>query len=147
TGTVLADDPRLTVRGADGTPVGRQPLRVVVGTREIPSEAAVRDSSAETLRVRSRDPDEVLAALDARGIVDVLLEGGPALAGAFVAAHRVDRIVAFVAPVLLGAGPAALGDAGVSTITEAHRWRVERATMSGEDVRISAVPVTGEGGD
>ncbi len=147
TGTVLADDPRLTVRGADGTPAGRQPLRVVVGTREIPPEAAVRDSSAETLRVRTRDPDEVLAALDERGIVDVLLEGGPALAGAFVAAHRVDRIVAFVAPVLLGAGPAALGEAGVSTITEAHRWRVERATMSGEDVRISAVPVTGEGGD
>ncbi len=64
-----------------------------------------------------------------------------------MAAHRVDRIVAYVAPTLLGAGAPALGPAGVSTITEAHRWRVESATMSGEDVRISAVPVTGEGGN
>ncbi|MEY7973649.1 bifunctional diaminohydroxyphosphoribosylaminopyrimidine deaminase/5-amino-6-(5-phosphoribosylamino)uracil reductase RibD [Saccharomonospora xinjiangensis] len=147
TGTVFADDPWLTVRAEDGTLADRQPLRVVVGTRGIPGDARVLDSAAETVVFATHDPDEVLAGLAERGVVDVLLEGGPTVAGAFVAGGRVDRILAYVAPALLGAGPVALRDAGVSTITEAHRWRVEEATMSGEDVRISAVPLTGEGGD
>jgi diaminohydroxyphosphoribosylaminopyrimidine deaminase/5-amino-6-(5-phosphoribosylamino)uracil reductase len=143
TGTVLADDPALTARAADGTLARHQPLRVVVGTGEIPAGARVLDGSAETVRVRSHDPDAVLALLAERGVVDLLLEGGPRLAGAFVGAGRVDRILAYLAPALLGSGPMALGDAGVSTITGVHRWSVERVTMSGGDVRVSAVPLRG----
>jgi diaminohydroxyphosphoribosylaminopyrimidine deaminase/5-amino-6-(5-phosphoribosylamino)uracil reductase len=141
-GTVLADDPALTARLPDGTLARRQPLRVVVGTGEIPATARVLDDSAETVRVRSHDPDEVLALLAGRGVVDVLLEGGPRLAGAFVEARRVDRILAYLAPALLGAGPMALGDTGVSTITDIHRWSIEGVSMSGDDVRISAVPLS-----
>jgi diaminohydroxyphosphoribosylaminopyrimidine deaminase/5-amino-6-(5-phosphoribosylamino)uracil reductase len=140
TGTVIADDPALTARTADGALAGHQPVRVVVGTGDLPVTARVLDDSAETVLVRSHDPDAVLALLAERGLVDLLLEGGPRLAGAFVRAGRVDRILAYVAPTLLGAGPAVLGDAGVSTITDAHRWTVEGVTMSGTDVRISAVP-------
>ncbi|WP_424190621.1 bifunctional diaminohydroxyphosphoribosylaminopyrimidine deaminase/5-amino-6-(5-phosphoribosylamino)uracil reductase RibD [Actinokineospora sp. G85] len=140
-GTVLADDPALTARQDDGTPAPRQPLRVVVGLGDIPAGARVLDDAAETLHVRTREPAEVLAALSARGVVDVLLEGGPALAGAFVAAGLVDRVLAYLAPALLGAGTPALGAAGVSTITGAHRFRVEGVTMSGPDVRVCAVPV------
>ncbi|MFC4002319.1 bifunctional diaminohydroxyphosphoribosylaminopyrimidine deaminase/5-amino-6-(5-phosphoribosylamino)uracil reductase RibD [Prauserella oleivorans] len=147
TGTIRADDAWLTVRDAAGALAERQPLRVVVGRGGIPDGARVLDSVAETVHVRTHDPAEVLAVLTDRGVVDVLLEGGPTLAGAFVRARLVDRIVAYVAPALLGDGPAALGPAGVSTITEAHRWRVEGVTMSGEDVRITAVPAVGEGGD
>ena len=143
TGTVLADDPALTARAADGTLARHQPLRVVVGTGEIPAGARVLDGSAETVRVRSHDPDAVLALLAERGVVDLLLEGGPRLAGAFVGAGRVDRILAYLAPALLGSGTMALGDAGVSTITGVHRWSVERVTMSGGDVRVSAVPLLG----
>jgi len=139
-GTVRADDPWLTARAPDGGPAGRQPLRVVVGTGDLPPGARVFDDTAETVVVRTHRPDEVLAELAGRGVVDVLLEGGPTVAGSFVAAGRVQRILAFVAPVLLGAGPVALGAAGVSTITAAHRWAVEDVTMSGGDVRISAVP-------
>ncbi|WP_051114981.1 bifunctional diaminohydroxyphosphoribosylaminopyrimidine deaminase/5-amino-6-(5-phosphoribosylamino)uracil reductase RibD [Actinokineospora enzanensis] len=139
-GTVLADDPALTARAADGTAAARQPLRVVVGRGDLPEGARVLDDSAETLRVRTHDPAEVLAVLRARGVVDVLLEGGPTLAGAFAAAGLVDRVLAYVAPTLLGAGPVALGASGVSTITAAHRLVVEGVTMSGPDVRISAVP-------
>jgi diaminohydroxyphosphoribosylaminopyrimidine deaminase/5-amino-6-(5-phosphoribosylamino)uracil reductase len=143
TGTVLADDPALTARTADGTLARRQPLRVVMGTGKIPADARVLDGSAETVRVRSHDPDEVLALLAERGVVDLLLEGGPRLAGAFVGAGRVDRVLAYLAPALLGSGPVALGDAGVSTITGLHRWSIERVTMSGGDVRVSAVPLRG----
>ncbi|WP_051386014.1 bifunctional diaminohydroxyphosphoribosylaminopyrimidine deaminase/5-amino-6-(5-phosphoribosylamino)uracil reductase RibD [Actinokineospora inagensis] len=139
TGTVRVDDPALTARAADGTPGARQPLRVVVGSGDLPETARVLDGSAETVRVRSHDPAEVLAVLRDRGVVDVLLEGGPTVAGAFAGAGLVDRVLAYVAPTLLGAGPVALGASGVSTITGAHRYTVEEATMSGPDVRISAV--------
>nr|WP_116049295.1 bifunctional diaminohydroxyphosphoribosylaminopyrimidine deaminase/5-amino-6-(5-phosphoribosylamino)uracil reductase RibD [Amycolatopsis palatopharyngis] len=140
TGTVRTDDPQLTARTPDGGLAGRQPLRVVVGASEIPATSRVLDGAAETVRIPSHDPDTVLATLAARGVVDILLEGGPRLAGAFAEAGRIDRILAYVAPVLLGSGPAALDEAGVSTITGAHRWTVEGVTMSGGDVRISAVP-------
>lgn len=140
TGTVLADDPQLTARTPDGALADRQPLRVVVGRGEIPAGARVLDSSADTVVLAMHDPDEVLAALTGRGVVDVLLEGGPRLAGAFAKAGRIDRIVGYLAPALLGAGPCAVEDAGVSTISGIHRWSIEEVTMTGGDVRISAVP-------
>ena len=142
TGTVRADDPRLTARGI---PVDRQPLRVVVGTGDLPPNARVLDDEAETAHLRTRDPDEVLAELAARGVVDVLLEGGPTLVGAFVAAGRVDRVLLYVAPKLLGAGPMALGDAGVATVTDAVGLVFEEVSMCGPDVRISAVPAVENG--
>ncbi len=144
TGTVRTDDPQLTAREEDGTLAERQPLRVVVGMSEIDPAARVLDDSAETLHVRSHDPDEVLAALAERGVVDVLLEGGPKLAGAFLKGRRVDRALVYIAPMMLGAGPAALLDAGVNTITQALPFGIEDVTMSGPDVRISAVPVKTE---
>jgi len=142
-GTVLADDPQLTARDADGSPRARQPLRVVVGLGDLPAGAKVTDATADTVHLRTNDPNEVLDALRARGVVDVLLEGGPRLAGGFLQAGRVDRILAFIAPKLLGSGPMALGPAGVATITQAHLWTVEGATMSGPDVRVSAIPECG----
>ncbi|MBB5152715.1 bifunctional diaminohydroxyphosphoribosylaminopyrimidine deaminase/5-amino-6-(5-phosphoribosylamino)uracil reductase RibD [Saccharopolyspora phatthalungensis] len=140
TGTVLADDPHLTARTPEGALATRQPLRVVVGDREIPRHAKVFDDAAETIQLPGGDPAAVLAALADRGIVDVLLEGGPRLAGAFVAAGCVDRVLAYIAAMLFGAGPAALGEAGVASISQAWRLRVEETTMSGPDIRVSAVP-------
>jgi diaminohydroxyphosphoribosylaminopyrimidine deaminase/5-amino-6-(5-phosphoribosylamino)uracil reductase len=140
-GTVLRDDPRLTARADDGTDLPHQPLRVVVGTGDVPEGAHILDDAAPTLHVRSRQPADVLAALAERGAVDVLLEGGPTLAGAFLAAGLVDRVLAYVAPSFLGGGSCALGYAGVLTITAAHQFIVEQATMSGKDVRVSAIPV------
>src|SRR5699024_6926692 len=75
TGTVLADDPRLTARDDSGKPRVRQPLRVVLGDRRVPACAAVNDDSAETIQLSGRDLDAVLRQLAERGVVDVLLEG------------------------------------------------------------------------
>jgi diaminohydroxyphosphoribosylaminopyrimidine deaminase/5-amino-6-(5-phosphoribosylamino)uracil reductase len=136
-GTLLADDPHLTVR-RDGEVSGPQPLRVVVGERDVPAGSRILDDAAETLHLRTHDPAEVLAALAAREVRHVLLEGGPTLAGAFVAAGLVDAVRWYVAPALLGAGPAALGDAGMSTISEALRLTVTDVTRVGADVRIDA---------
>lgn len=140
TGTVLVDDAQLTARDPDGNLRDRQPLRVVVGDRDLPAGARAFDDAAETLRLPGGDPDAVLRSLAERGVVDVLLEGGPTLAGAFWAAGRVDRVLGYIAPMLLGSGTAALGDAGVGSISQAWRLWIEETTMSGPDLRISAVP-------
>ena len=142
TGTALADDPRLTVRGADGDDsVGRQPLRVVVGHRPLPAGSRLLDDAAETLVLATHDPAEVLAALQARGIHRVLLEGGPTLSAAFLAAGLVDEVVAYIAPTLLGAGPSVTADLGVTTISDAVRLRPTDVTVLGADVRITARPL------
>ena len=138
-GTVVADDPGLLARDTEGNLVERQPLRVVVGTSDLPADAKLADPG--TLQMRTHDPVEVLGDLTGRGVVDILIEGSPTLAGAFLHAGLIDRILAFVAPMLLGSGASALADAGVSTITDAYRFTIDGVTMNGSDVRISAVPV------
>jgi diaminohydroxyphosphoribosylaminopyrimidine deaminase / 5-amino-6-(5-phosphoribosylamino)uracil reductase len=145
TGTVLADDPRLTVRGDDDTAVQRavQPLRAVMGLRSIPARAAVLDEAAETVHLATRDPERALRDLFVRDRQHVWLEGGPTLAGAFVHAGVVDRVVAYLAPALLGAGPAALADAGVTTVSRAVRLDIDDVTRVGSDLRITARPEKG----
>jgi diaminohydroxyphosphoribosylaminopyrimidine deaminase/5-amino-6-(5-phosphoribosylamino)uracil reductase len=138
TGTVLADDPALTARHPDGTLRAHQPLRVVVGRRDVPAGYAL--AAPDVLHLRTRDPAAVLAALHERGVVDVLLEGGPRLAGSFVAAHAVDRVLAYLAPALLGAGPAALADAGVGTIGAIERLQVDEVRRVGPDILVDGRP-------
>jgi diaminohydroxyphosphoribosylaminopyrimidine deaminase/5-amino-6-(5-phosphoribosylamino)uracil reductase len=138
TGTVLADDPTLTARRSDGTLTARQPLRVVVGEREISSESNILNDDSRTMVIRTHDPVEVLRALSDR--TDVILEGGPTLAGAFIRAGLVDRILAYLAPTLLGGPITAIDDAGVSTISQARRWRFDGVETVGADVRLSLVP-------
>jgi len=138
TGTVFADDPTLTARLPDGSLAGRQPLRVVVGKREIPSEAKVLNDDSRTMVIRTRDPHEVIGALGDR--TDVLVEGGPTLAGAFLRAGVVDRILAYVAPILLGGPVTVIDDVGVPNIARALRWRFDGIEQVGPDVLLSLVP-------
>jgi diaminohydroxyphosphoribosylaminopyrimidine deaminase/5-amino-6-(5-phosphoribosylamino)uracil reductase len=141
TGTVLADDPALTARRADGSLAEKQPLRVVVGMREIPPEAKVLNDDSRTMVIRTHDPMEVLKALSDR--TDVLLEGGPTLAGAFLRAGAINRILAYVAPILVGGPITAVDDVGVSSISKALRWQFDGIDRVGPDLLISLVPHSG----
>lgn len=138
TGTALIDDPSLTVR--QGVSTSRQPLRVVVGRRELPSSAKVCDDAAPTLIVREHDPDLVLKTLADHDVVSVLLEGGATLAAAFMAAGRVDKVVGYLAPAFLGAGRAAVADLGINKIGDILRWHVDDAEIVGGDLRIIVRP-------
>lgn len=133
TGTVRADDPALTVRDV---PHDGQPLRVVLGRSDIPSSAKIFDDAAETLVILTHDPAKALEQLHERGIRHVLLEGGPTLAAAFLAAGLVDEIHAYLAPVLLGAGANLLGDLAIGTIADAQRWHLDDVARFGDDVRL-----------
>jgi diaminohydroxyphosphoribosylaminopyrimidine deaminase / 5-amino-6-(5-phosphoribosylamino)uracil reductase len=137
TGTVFADDPALSARLPDGSLADRQPLRVVVGEREVSGEARVLNDDSRTMIIRTRDPHEVIKALADR--TDVLLEGGPTLAGAFLRAGAIDRILAYVAPILLGGPVVAVDDVGVASIAKALRWRFDGIEPIGSDVLLSLV--------
>jgi diaminohydroxyphosphoribosylaminopyrimidine deaminase / 5-amino-6-(5-phosphoribosylamino)uracil reductase len=149
TGTLLADDPALTARPRrrrtdPSVPGGsaRQPLRVVVGKRPVPVDARVRRGPGEWLHVPTRDLGAALDELHHRGLRHVLLEGGPTLLTAALRAHLVDELHAYVAPVLLGTGPGAVGALGVGTIAEALRWRTVRTHRLGDDLFLAARPRT-----
>lgn len=138
TGTVYIDDPTLTARLPDGSLADSQPLRVVVGVREISPEANVLNDDSHTMVIRTRDPHEVMRALSDR--TAVLVEGGPTLAGAFLRAGVIHRILAYVAPILLGGPITAVDDVGVLSIAGAQRWRFDGIDTIGPDVRLSLVP-------
>ena len=93
-GTVRADDPQLTARDVD---VERQPRRLAFGQGPLPS--------GSELELRSGAVADELETLGAEGVQSLLLEGGPTLASAFLAAGLVDKLLVFVAPVLAGDGP------------------------------------------
>jgi diaminohydroxyphosphoribosylaminopyrimidine deaminase/5-amino-6-(5-phosphoribosylamino)uracil reductase len=159
-GTLRADDPHLAVRGLDDV---TQPLRVVLDPRaEVPLTARVLDDVAPTLVVvaegtdaarltdagvdvlavpageRGLDLAVLLAALHARGVHSVLLEGGAHLAASAVAADLFDEVVAHIAPALLGAGSPVLADAGITTMTEALRLTTTDVARLGDDVAVTA---------
>jgi diaminohydroxyphosphoribosylaminopyrimidine deaminase/5-amino-6-(5-phosphoribosylamino)uracil reductase len=148
TNTVEVDDPQLTVRDEHDHPLPRerQPLRVVMGERELPATKRVFDDQAETLHLRTRDPETALKTLFARDRQHVFLEGGPTLAAEFLRAGLVDEIVAYVAPMLLGAGQQAVADLGITTIADAFRPVVTDVTvldgLDGEqpNVRLTMQP-------
>lgn len=138
TGTVLADDPALTVRRPDGSLHERQPLRVVIGDRALPDTARVLDDSAPSLRLPHGEPGAALAALGDRGVRQAWLEGGPTLAAAFLGAGLVDEVVGYLAPALLGAGRSAVADFGISTVADALRLKPFDITLIGPDLRVRA---------
>jgi diaminohydroxyphosphoribosylaminopyrimidine deaminase/5-amino-6-(5-phosphoribosylamino)uracil reductase len=146
TGTVLVDDPQLTVRDHEdrNLPRERQPLRAVMGLRDVPAGRRVLDDAAETVLLRTRDPHEALAALRERDRQHVFLEGGPTLAGAFLREGLVDEVVAYVAPMLLGAGRSAVGDLGIDTVADALHLDVTDVTVLGDgpdtNLRLTMTP-------
>lgn len=139
TGTVLADDPALTARDGDAL-LADQPVPVVIGSRATPPGAAVRRHPREPLFYETHDLHRVVADLQARGIQSVFVEGGPTLASAFVAQGLVDRVLAYVAPVLLGGARLALTDIGVPSIDRARRLTVEEWLPLGADLLAIASP-------
>lgn len=139
TGTLLSDDPSLTARDGDAL-FDRQPIPVVIGSRATPDDAAIRRHPRAPLFYDTHDLRTVLADLHSRGVHTVFVEGGPTLASAFIAAGLVDRVLSYIAPVLLGGDRLALTDIGVATIDEARRLTVEAWVPLGADLLAIAHP-------
>ncbi|MDR7435519.1 MAG: bifunctional diaminohydroxyphosphoribosylaminopyrimidine deaminase/5-amino-6-(5-phosphoribosylamino)uracil reductase RibD [Armatimonadota bacterium] len=164
--TVLRDDPLLTAR----IPGGRDPLRVVVDSRlRIPLEAqviTVPSQAATVVATTSQAPMEKIHKLESRGvevwvldgpegkvdlhrlleelgrreILSVLVEGGGTLIAGFVEAGLVDRVAAFVAPLIIGGnGPSPVQGVGVASLAEALHLTKVSIRQVGRDVLIEGV--------
>jgi diaminohydroxyphosphoribosylaminopyrimidine deaminase/5-amino-6-(5-phosphoribosylamino)uracil reductase len=121
-GTVRADDPALTARDVGAV---RQPRRLAFGGGPLPD--------GSELELHSGPLEEELAVLAGEGVQTLLLEGGPTLAGAFLAADLVDKLLVFVAPTISGegAGP-------VAALPEPKALSRLTTEPVGEDVLLTA---------
>lgn len=130
-GTVRADDPSLTVRDVEG----RDPLRVVLGTA--PAGAKVLPA----IEFQGELTD-LLDELGARGILQVLVEGGATVAGDFHRSGLVDHYVVYLAPALFGGNDARPMFAGAGAETMADVWRgaIAGVTTLGGDLRLDVSP-------
>lgn len=130
-GTVRADDPELTVRDVDGA----DPVRVVLGR-------APADAKVHPVREMGGELGDVLDELGAAGVVQLLVEGGPTVAGAFHRQGLVDRYVLYLAPVLFGGDDARplMSGPGAPTIAEVWRGEILAVEHLGSDLRIEARP-------
>lgn len=162
-GTLLQDNPRLTVRLAEG----RDPLRVIVDSQlRTPPSAAVLAGGAAAgtlLACRADAPPErwaaiealgaavlalppgpdggidlaaLLEALHARGVGSLMVEGGARLITALLRARLADRLAVTVAPKILGTGIEAVGDLGLSRLADAYSLRDLSVTAYGADLVI-----------
>lgn len=136
-GTVRADDPRLTARKPDGSLYENQPLRIVVGHSDVPEDALIRGENFR--QIRTREPEKVVEVLADLGIIDCVLEGGPSLASAFLNAGLIDAVDSYVAPAMLGAGRPLVATQEATSISDITRFRLTRVKQLGNDVLISAV--------
>jgi diaminohydroxyphosphoribosylaminopyrimidine deaminase/5-amino-6-(5-phosphoribosylamino)uracil reductase len=172
-GTALADDPRLTVRlpGWNGRQplrvlvdaAGRVragghlfdgAAPTLVATTAAAPEAAVRAWAAAGAEVlvcqeESGAPGRVdlpglVKALGTRDVLELLVEGGPRLHAALWAAGLADRLVCYLAPLLIGgdAAPGLLPGAGAPTLAAAAALRLDAVDRLGEDLRIIAYPAS-----
>jgi len=138
-GTVRRDDPSLTVRDyvAPVLPSSRSvdPQRVVLGK-------APADARVHPCREMTGDLGVVLDELGADGVLQLLVEGGAAVAGDFHRAGLVDRYVIYVAPALFGGNDAngLFEGAGAWDIADLWRGRFVSVERVGDDLRIEMAP-------
>jgi len=160
-GTVVTDDPQLTVRMV----AGASPVRVVLdSTLRTPPTARVLDDDATTIifatdqasperreELRSRqvavrtvpagpsgvDLEAVLKDLRVGGVRSLLVEGGARVITAMLAAGVADRLVVAVAPTIVGSGTEAVGDLGIATVASGLRLTNRSLHVLADDMLIA----------
>ncbi len=166
-GTVLADNPRLTARGADLLHIGRQPIRVVVDSNcRIPPNSALLSEPGETIIATTTKREDInfpesvtvesfpssakgveirklLEFLGQIPISSVFVEGGSQLIGTFFDEDLVDKVMAFIAPVIIGgtSSPGAVAGAGAKFMSEVVRLDHVEIQNLGADVLVSGYRV------
>lgn len=161
-GTVLTDDPQLTVRDDSFAVRGRirQPLRVVADTGlRIPADAALLQAPGPVLLAHgvgvapaidgvehlamghgSVDLHGLLRELARRGCNEVLVEAGPRLVGAFLAEGLWDELLLYLAPKLLGSDARPMAQLPLIAMDEAVGGTIRDVVQVGDDIRLRLIP-------
>jgi diaminohydroxyphosphoribosylaminopyrimidine deaminase/5-amino-6-(5-phosphoribosylamino)uracil reductase len=130
--TVIADNPHLVPRG-DFVGFSKNPIRVICGESELPADSKVFDSKAETVIVKTRDLNVLVAKLAELDVNQVFVEAGSKLASAMVSAGLIDELVLYQAPSLLGSGKTFFESRSQSTIEDQLRLEhISTAVLAGD---------------
>lgn len=117
-GTVIADDPALTVRGVERAGAKFSPTRIVMGKRPVPSGAKILDESAPTIHLETNDLTDLMELARVQGWNRILIEAGPKLVGAFLNARLFDELFLYQAPTFLGGSNDFTGELEIRDISE-----------------------------
>ena len=165
-GTVLADDPSLTVRDAALNPHGKQPIRVILDSElrmpmaakmlALPGNTLVFcqndqnapglvDAGAEVVRIDGVngqiDLNAVLQQLADREVNDLLVEAGPAIAGQLIEQKLVDEFVIYQAPHIMGSETMGMvATPGWIDLADRQNLQITDSVQIGSDTRITAIP-------
>jgi diaminohydroxyphosphoribosylaminopyrimidine deaminase/5-amino-6-(5-phosphoribosylamino)uracil reductase len=142
TATALADNPNLIPRDIETTKE-TNPVRIVMGLREIPSEFNLHDDAAETVFLKSHDFSELLKLCADRDFNQVFVESGSELGTALLKAGLIDELVIFQAASLLGSGLSFVGDLGATNIKEKMEFVIRDVAQFGNDLKITLTKETG----
>lgn len=142
-GTVVADDPQLTRRLGLNESISRWTRVVLDRSHRVPSTARVLNDGGRTLVFDDdRDLIEILRDLHSRGIQSIIVEGGSSIHSAFLNARLWQKLIVFVAPMLVGGdtAPAIFAGPGIGKLTDSHRFRFDRVEQLGSDLMLTAYP-------
>ena len=134
TNTVIADNPHLIPRG-DFAGYTQNPIRIICGEQELPSDSLVFDDAARTEIVKSKNLDLLVEKLNELGVNQVLVEAGPTLASAMLDHCLMDELVIYQAPSLLGSGKSFFNFGQESTIENQLRMDHISTQVLASDVK------------
>ena len=130
TETALVDNPHLIPRSS-----AKRPTRIVMGERPIPNSHHLHNQEAPTIFIQSRKISDLLEIFKAEGFNQVLVEAGPTLGTALLAANLIDEIVLYQAPKLLGTGTSFIGNLDIKNISNHRSLELLSLTQLGSDIK------------
>jgi diaminohydroxyphosphoribosylaminopyrimidine deaminase/5-amino-6-(5-phosphoribosylamino)uracil reductase len=130
TNTAIVDNPHLIPRGHEARPV-----RVICGEQEVPATNKVFDNEARTVLVKSKSIPELIKVLSDEGFNQVLVEAGPTLGSALMASGKIDELIVYQAPKMLGAGKEFVSHLGISTLDDHLKLELIGVQPFGSDIK------------
>jgi diaminohydroxyphosphoribosylaminopyrimidine deaminase / 5-amino-6-(5-phosphoribosylamino)uracil reductase len=130
TNTALVDNPHLIPRGH-----AARPVRIVCGEQVVPPTHRVFDDEARTILVKSKSIPELIKVLTDEGFNQVLVEAGPTLGSALMASGKIDELIVYQAPKMLGAGKEFVSHLGISTLEDHIELELLSVAQFGGDIK------------
>lgn len=130
TNTAIVDNPNLIPRGHSARPV-----RIICGEQEVAPESHVFDEEARTVLVKSKSIPDLMTLLTKEGFNQVLVEAGPTFGSALLASGKIDELMIYQAPKVLGSGKNFVGNLGITTLNDHLELELLSTQQCGSDIK------------
>jgi diaminohydroxyphosphoribosylaminopyrimidine deaminase/5-amino-6-(5-phosphoribosylamino)uracil reductase len=110
-----------------------------MGNSEISPESQILNSEAETIVIKSHDPQELINFASKRGFNHILIESGPTFGTALLSAGLIDEVILYQAPTFFGSGTPSISELGVTTISDRLDFEIADVEVIGADLKITLI--------